>query len=85
MGSTEWRDEANADVASLLDDYKSARSQIARAPEEIRDVVRDMIRDAHSLSADLRVEAEHTRESMARMFRHTNDDVTSNQTPQNQR
>jgi hypothetical protein len=85
MGSPEWRYEAHADIASLLDDYRSVCDQIARAPEEIRYVTRDLLDDARIVSADVKVEAEHARDYVSSLFRHTKDEMTSDETPQNQR
>ena len=85
MGSAELRDEAHADVAGLLDDLRSARAQIERAPDEIRYISRGLASDAHYLLVDLKADAVRTKEHFSDMFRGGKDQVSSGQTPQNQR
>lgn len=56
MGRPEFRDEADADLTSLRDDYYSFRSVAERAPTDIRYFAGDVARDIRTLASDFSAE-----------------------------
>jgi len=56
-GNAVWRHEAHESMLSLQDDYNSIRSEVERAPSELRFFTGDVVSKSRYLAVDLRVEA----------------------------